>query len=61
MNANTLDITKNKPANLNFMLLTPSPCAPRRRKFIAAEKRRVPTQWICWTFLSISRNNDEGH
>jgi len=61
MNANTLNITKNKPANLHFMLLIPPPCALHRRKFIAAKKRRAPTQWICWTFLSISRNNDEGH
>jgi hypothetical protein len=61
MNVNTLDISKNEPANRHFMLLIPLPGIPPRRKFIAAEKRRAPTQWICWTFLSISRNNDEGH
>jgi hypothetical protein len=61
MNVNTLNITKNKSANRHFLLFISPPGAPPLRKFIAAEKRRAPTQWICWTFLSISRNNDEGH
>jgi hypothetical protein len=61
MTINTLDNAKNKPANHHFMLFTSPLRVPPQRKFIAAEKHRAPTQWICWTFLSISRNNDEGH
>ncbi|WP_204270107.1 hypothetical protein, partial [Enterobacter hormaechei] len=60
MNANTLYNANNKPGNLNLMLPNPAAHCPRRRKFIGAEKCRAPTQWICWTFLSISRNNDQG-
>jgi hypothetical protein len=61
MTINTLYNAKNKPANRHFMLLVSLLGIPPRGKFIIGEKRRAPTQWICWTFLSISRNNDEGH
>ncbi|USU99829.1 hypothetical protein [Serratia entomophila] len=52
--------TRLKALYSSFIPAEREGCPHRRRKKFSAIKCRPPTQWICWTFLSISRNNEEG-